>query len=608
MTEPTDAAAAPDETPEQPNGEREPDPAEPGGTMTTTADRPAVEVVQPEVVAEPDALPAVPPPPSALERAAHELMETPGAPGRDEFLVLATTARILSMSAGAPAAIRNNPWLAFHLALIGRDLGISPSAALQQIDVIGYDERTNNYDKAQLSLSPELLNGQIRRLGLGSIVPAASSADACTAVALAPGGRLDPRCARIWPEHVPDGTPGGPCRCTLDLVLGEHTFTWEDAQQANLADSACVGPKSHTAACLNGGSGTSGKRCHQGYRTYPKRMMWWRAAGYAASDYFPEAGLGLYSPEELGAVVDPETGRPVDPGDVELPEGYEPPPEPHNPALDPLCDALPDDCADLRARIDRITAAGGGASQALREMWTAPTGENGEGPPTLPPFARLQRRHKGKAVAMVRSVEARIKRGEWGDDVKAAWSEATQAAADAAKAAAEAEGDTPGPDDGDDGGAVEPATGSDGGDDPTPGAAPAAPETQPGAPAPAESDADREARVVAEYEAAVAGSAVARHEKAAKLAAEAGLTLPGTEPGAAVPPADEPIDWNAEAAKIAEEVRALSPTDVRAALVDRQMHDEAALNPQAQRTALAIAIYRERGGPEPEASGEDEPA
>src|SRR5688572_9488706 len=59
----------------------------------------------------------------------------PGVPSHDEFVTLAMTARILAMSGAAPELVRDNPYVAFHVAMVGRDLGISPSASLSLIDV-----------------------------------------------------------------------------------------------------------------------------------------------------------------------------------------------------------------------------------------------------------------------------------------------------------------------------------------------------------------------------------------------------------------------------------------------------------------------------------------
>jgi hypothetical protein len=178
---------------------------------------------------------------TALERAAEAALAMPGVPGRDEFFMLAAQARILAMSGAAPEAVRNNPHLAFHIAMVGRDLGISPSAALELIDVIDTGKGP------RLSLSPQLLNGQIRRVGLGKIVPVEQTMERCVARAIGPDGE----------------------------VLGETEFSWEEARVAGLVVQGCQ-PGQHTPKCLDYRTHPR-ERCNQGYRTYPKRMLWWRA-------------------------------------------------------------------------------------------------------------------------------------------------------------------------------------------------------------------------------------------------------------------------------------------------------------------------------------------
>jgi hypothetical protein len=259
-----------------------------GVTMVEDAPEPEPAALVPEVIAPQaqtgTALEPARPASAAIEAAAEAALANPGVPGRDEFLALAAQARILCMSGAAPEAVRNDPHLAFHLALVGRDLGISPSSALELIDVIS---TKNGY---RLSMSPQLMNGQLRRLGLGSVKPLMRTKDTAIAAAYGPDGEL----------------------------LGETEFTWEDAVTAELVDTRCA-PGQHWR------NGQTKCACRPGWRTYPKRMLWWRAAGFAADDYFPEASLGLYSPEELGAAVDDE-GRPLDPATIALPAGYEPMP------------------------------------------------------------------------------------------------------------------------------------------------------------------------------------------------------------------------------------------------------------------------------------------
>lgn len=281
---------------------------------------------------------------NAIDAAVEGALAMPGVPGRDEFLALAAQARMLSLSGGAPKLVREDPYLAFHIVLIGRDLGISPSAAIELIDPIP----GSGGQGPRLSLSPQLLNGQIRRLGLGSIAKVLNTERECVAVALAPGGAVDWRCKRTWPDHVDD--------CSCRGILGESEFTWEDARMAGLVGTNCQ-PGEHRGT--KAGRGDGGCGCNQGYRTYPKRMLWWRASGFAADDFFPEAGLGLYTAEELGALVDAD-GRPIDVTNVELPPGYEvatpPPPE--------VADA-----DEVWALQERIAALPDDAKITLRQRW-----------------------------------------------------------------------------------------------------------------------------------------------------------------------------------------------------------------------------------------------
>jgi hypothetical protein len=523
--------------------------------VTAEVVEPGTDVVVPE-----------PHPYSALERAADAALQLPGLAGRDEFLSLAMQARILAMSAGAPAAVRDNPHLAFHLAMIGRDLGISPTAALQMIDVIGYNQHATNYAEryknVQLSISPELMNGQIGRLGLGRIVKAGSTAEQCYAVALAPGGHIDTRCARSWPDHVANDAPGGPCTCTHALVLGEVLFRWEDAQAAELAMWECR-PGNHSENCQKN---VRHQTCRQGYRTYPQRMMWWRAAGWAQSDLFPSASIGLYSPEELGAIVDDE-GRAIDPATIELPAGYEPAEVPPDPNDQPWCEADPDGCADLERRLAAIGVAQGqvpvpsgdepatGPRLALLELW-AERDENDV--PRLPPFRLLQRRHATKAKALVASMEARIKKAEWGDEVRDAWMAAV------APPAAEPTADAVAP--------QEPAAAPDA-DAPADGAD--APEATTATPT---ADGDAEAEALAEYERAVATPTVTEQEVAAarQLA---------TTPEA-----------------IAAEVVAMEPTDVLAKLGELLPDGQAVPRTKDGRHTLLIDLLLAQRNPEPEAT------
>lgn len=268
---------------------------------------------------------------SAVDAIADAALATPGMAGVEEFKSICLQARLLSMSAAAPEHIAGNPHVALHIVLIGRDLGISPSAAVELIDII----KTKN--GLRPSMSPQLLNGQIRRLGLGSIVKAIDNDDRCVALAMGPGGRLDMRCrkAQSYPFHWYDVEPWTvnaerqipdercTCSCTPDLWIGDTEFSWQDAQLAGLAGLECT-PHEHKKETKQGRSGGSYESCpcSFGYSAYWPRMRWWRASGFCADDWFPEAGLGLYTAEELGAFVDAD-GRAIDVEGVEIPPGYE---------------------------------------------------------------------------------------------------------------------------------------------------------------------------------------------------------------------------------------------------------------------------------------------
>lgn len=322
------------------------------------------EVVQPEVVDHQQADAGVatvdPAAPSALERATEAALAMPGMPGRDEFLSLAAQARMLSLSAAAPKAVRENPFVAFHVAMVGRDLGISPSAAIELIDVI---ETKGGF---RISLSPQLLNGQVRRLGLGSIVAIVRTNELAVAAAVGPRG-IRPQCRALMAQHP--GTEVHVDGCDCD-VLGLSEFTWEDARIATLVGPQCE-PGQHVKTRRQSGNRTwDACGCNQGYQTYPKRMLWWRASGFAVDDYFPEAGLGLYTAEELGSVVDAD-GRPIDPSTVALPPGYEDPRQ-LNQARAAETQAQrdqPADPADLWELQELIAALPEGAQENLRQAW-----------------------------------------------------------------------------------------------------------------------------------------------------------------------------------------------------------------------------------------------
>lgn len=272
----------------------------------------------------------------ALERATQAVIDNPGIAGREEFLSLAAQARMLHLSGAAPEAVREDPYIAFHVAMAGRDLGLSPSAALNLIDVI------HTSKGPQLSLSPQLRLAQVRRQGLGDIRPQYRGVEQCIADVLGPDGQK----------------------------IGESEFTWEDARLAGLVGPQCM-PGAHHTQTKQGRNGGTYERCpcNQGYITYPKRMLWWRAVGYGCDDYFPEASVGLYSPEELGATTD-EDGNLIDPSTAALPPGYTDP-KAEQKARQAERDA-PADAADRWDLQERIHALPDGIAADLRAQWVNP--------------------------------------------------------------------------------------------------------------------------------------------------------------------------------------------------------------------------------------------
>ena len=283
----------------------------------------------------------------------------------DEFMTLAMTAKMLSMSGAAPKYVRGNPHVAFHIALIGRDLGISPTLALNLIDIIPGKDK-----ELEISLSPQLRAAQVKRLGIGILKPVWQKPDRAVWVALTNGGQVDHRCTSLLPDaHFmrkdSDGAIVESCSCFG--IIGVTEFTWENAINAKLVDGRCR-PSTHVNDC----------KCKYNWKTYDFRMCSWRAGGYCADDFFPEAAVGLYSPDELGAVVDVE-GRAIDPSTIDMPQGYEPPQRATSPLrqmADPalLLDlqeriaALPnDEKADLAAKWKQHEKLSGTPARALDE-------------------------------------------------------------------------------------------------------------------------------------------------------------------------------------------------------------------------------------------------
>lgn len=231
---------------------------------------------------------------AAIEQAARAALEQPGIPGRDEFLSLAMQARMMAGSGLVPDKLQGKPADVFLILLTGRDLGIPVTAALRKVYVVD----------GQPSLAPQLKLALVRRQGLGLVRPV-------------PGGNA------AWQASEaigPDGEPLGPPITVMwddyrgDLV-GVDCVPSEDGERIEHSDACKARPQQPYTNGVR-------VRCKDNWRNHPRRMLRWRSSGYCADDYFPEVGLGLYSPDELGAVTD-EEGRPIDARTVDLPEGFE---------------------------------------------------------------------------------------------------------------------------------------------------------------------------------------------------------------------------------------------------------------------------------------------
>lgn len=352
------------------------------------------EALTPEVVDQPAGGQVVPLVRTQIDRAAAAALAEPGIPGRDDFLAMAAMARMLSLSPLSPKHIRGEPYSAFLILLTARDLGISVTYAIRKIVPI----------EGIPSIPPELQRALVRRKNLGDIEPHPDN-DA-QAVPVSASARA----------VYPDGKKGP-----------WATFTWQDAQIAGLVDPDCESPLAHTTADgvqLGGhvvkdcsapqrGGGTrrwKGCYCKENYRKYPRRMLWQRVQGYVTRDHFPEATLGLYTPDELGVITD-EDGFALDVAAVDLPPGYVDPADAEQARADQAQQQQterdkPGDPADCWALQVRIRALPDALQGELADAWKA-EGCNLKGYRV----SVLPRRLLGNARAMVNAYEAKAKAG-----------------------------------------------------------------------------------------------------------------------------------------------------------------------------------------------------
>jgi hypothetical protein len=291
---------------------------------------------------------------------------------------------VMAASGIVPKALQRKPNDVFVVLWTGRDLGIPVTTALRSIHVI----------EGTPSLSPKLRIARVRMLGLGAIVPdpVTDTDRRVAATALAITNQPCHLCRGIGYMPSPGGTTSCErCRTTGKVVVGSYTYTWAMAAEAGMVRAACL-PSAHTCRGDN--------RCKKNWTTYPDRMLWWRAAGYLCDDLFPEAGMGLYSPDELGAVTD-EDGEVITVETVDVPSGLGPNPGPAGPVIDLASE-------EVRAELaTRVVALPPEVQDRLRAEWKA------KGTDWITPLTRLEARHVAKAIALIDQAYGWAKEAGW---------------------------------------------------------------------------------------------------------------------------------------------------------------------------------------------------
>lgn len=191
-------------------------------------------------------------------------------PDSEEFRSILTMARVLADSSLVPSDLRGKPHDVALILLTGRELGIAPTAALRSCYVVDH----------RVTLAPALKQAIVTDRGLGKVRPA-------------PGNNAE---QATWIAFEPDGNDG-----------------WQEAGRLTLT-------MDEMAAAQNG---TRGRLIDKdNWQSYPARMLSARCRGWLIDDIWPEAALGLYSPDEVGAFTN-EDGEPIDVASYEnVPDGY----------------------------------------------------------------------------------------------------------------------------------------------------------------------------------------------------------------------------------------------------------------------------------------------
>lgn len=270
-------------------------------------------------------------------------LEMSGPLGGAEFQTLAAKAVVLSRSSLVPKALQGRPHDVLLVLWSARDLGLAETLALRKLYPID----------GQVTIAPQLKMALVNMRGAG----------------------------RVWFENDNDGTVATVHgQRTGDAYVRTVTVTMADMMEVK-------DPK-------------SGKKLVEkpNWKSYPARMLQWRAVGWLVDDLWPEIALGIYTPDELGAFTD-EQGEPLDVESAEVPAGYGRPesnrPDPDEPAAD-----------DVKARLQRrVDALPDYCRKALGDQWM---------PANLPKLGELRAIQVRRAEALINAQVSKAKsKGDW---------------------------------------------------------------------------------------------------------------------------------------------------------------------------------------------------
>jgi hypothetical protein len=313
-----------------------------------------------------------------------------------------------------PRALKGKPNDMALVLWTGRELGVPLTSAMREVYVI----------EGTTTISPKLKLGRVQMLGLGKIIPdplAEQSKTSATALAL-----LNERCqlcqgASGWLIKDGEPVPCPACHTTGFKPAGPpHTFTWEDARIAGLisATDDCT-PDHHV--CKHGDKW----RCKDNWRHWPKNMTWWRASTQSVDIYFPQAGLGLYTPDDVGIITD-INGEIID---VDVVQTW----TSDAPAETPPASA--EQVADIRWRVAALPEA---QRTEFVNRWTEKVEEG-----RLEPVRELLSSHVALGTALLQGAESMANREGWEAPPYPADVVAAVAEQDAARAAAREVGGGP---------------------------------------------------------------------------------------------------------------------------------------------------------------------